>query len=115
MAALKDKLSSDMPGPISNHEPSTETMSELADDMALGMTIGTSETGQKNAIGTEEGPHEARLWIRPSRSSLTDFAHRATRSLLLHALPYPRLCTTPKFSNSSSHTSQALTSLLLPT
>jgi hypothetical protein len=114
MSALKDKTSSDMPGPIGNHEPDTETMSELADDMALCMTMSTPVTGQKNAIGTKEGPHEARLWIRPSRSSLADFKHRATRSLLSRALLYPRLCTPPRFSNSSSHTSQSSTSLLLP-
>jgi hypothetical protein len=90
MSALKDNTFSDMPGSsepknayaknaMNNHEQDTGTMSELANDMALGMKIGTSGSGQKSAAGTEEGAHEARLWIRPSRSPLTDFTHRAMR------------------------------------
>ena len=61
MSVQKDNTFGEMPGPMSNHEPGTETMSELADDMAPGMKISTSETGQKNAIGAEKGSHEARL------------------------------------------------------
>lgn len=90
MAALKDNAFSEMPGSskpentctqnaVSNYECDTETMSELANDMALGMKISTSAFEQKSAAGTEEGPHEARLLKCPSRSPLTDFTQRAMR------------------------------------
>lgn len=90
MAALKGNAFSDMPGSsepentcthnaVSNYERDTGTMSELANDMALGMKISTSASGRDSAAGTEEGPHEARLLKCPSRSPLTDFTQRAMR------------------------------------
>jgi hypothetical protein len=90
MSALKDSNFSDLSGSsepentctqnaVSNYEQDTGTMSELANDMALGMKIGTSGSGQKSAAGTEEGAHEARLLKCSSRSPLTDFTHRVTR------------------------------------
>lgn len=57
---------------ISNHESDAEPMSKVADDMALGMKISTSASGQNGAVGTEEEPDKARLTTRPSRSPLTD-------------------------------------------
>jgi hypothetical protein len=126
MAALKDNASKDMAGPsepakfrvqnaIGNHERNIETVSELADDIALGIKISTSSSGQKSAIRAEGEPHEARLRTCPARSPLTDFANRGMRWLLLHVLLRQRLCTPPKFSNSSSHNFPPSTSLLLPT
>jgi hypothetical protein len=57
---------------ISNHERDTEPISRVADDMALGMKISTSTSGQTSAIGTGEETDKARPTTRDPRPPLTD-------------------------------------------